>query len=280
MRFCIGAWRRKLPCLLKVVIDIFQIERQNRIIEILKSQKSVTVKELENMLFFSSATIRRDLKELEKEGRLKRTHGGAILTEGSNYEIPLAIRSEKLKNEKESIGYEASKLVSDGQTLILDSSSTVLHMVNYIKNKDDLTIITNGAKTEKELEKISKFHIYSTGGILRENSLSYIGSIANRTIGDFFADIVFFSCRSVSMERGLSDSNEQEANLRKKMIENSNISVLLCDNSKFDNNSFCLIETFDNIDYLITDSNLSDAWENYLIKKNVKLIYSFKGDKL
>jgi len=115
-------------------------------------------------------------------------------------------------------------------------------------------------KTAIKLGEHLNIKVYCTGGRLRENSLSFVGETSERFIENYFADIVFFSCRSISIQYGIFDSNEQESSLRRIMMKNSKKSVLLCDPTKFDKVSFSKVCDFTKIDYLITDAKPSDEW--------------------
>jgi DeoR/GlpR family transcriptional regulator of sugar metabolism len=253
--------------------SLFNIEREQDIINLIKETKSITVAELSSRYYISEASIRRDLTRLEKKGIIKRTYGGAVLVEGLDVEIPLFIRETEQKSAKDVIGRIAASLVKDGDTAIIDSSSTTLSMVPYLEGKNNLTVITNGAKTAIELGKHLHIKVYSTGGILRENSLSYIGEIARNSIESFFVDMLFFSCRSTSIEKGLFDSNEQEAELRRIMMQQARQVVLLCDSSKFDKVSFSKVCSFEKIHYVITDTKPSNEWMDFLNGKRVKLLH-------
>ncbi|MGE5558441.1 MAG: DeoR/GlpR family DNA-binding transcription regulator [Bacillota bacterium] len=252
---------------------MFTIERRQEILKVLRERKSATVFDLSRKFFIGEATIRRDLEKLEKAGLLKRTYGGAVLLEGLDSEIPLSIRETEQKDAKNLIGQLASGLVQDGDIIIMDSSSSTLKMAPYLKGKSKLTVITNGAKTAVELGELLHIKVYCTGGNLRENSLSFIGELAGRCIENFYADKVFFSCRAVSREKGLTDSNENEAVLRRIMIENSRKAILLCDHTKFDQVSFCKIGDFRLINALVTDKKPTGEWERFLNEKNVSLIH-------
>lgn len=252
---------------------MFTIERQQGIMNLLNVKKSVTVAELSQKFSIGEATIRRDLEKLEKMGLLKRTYGGALLLEGLDSEIPFSVREVEQKEAKDVIGKLASELIQDGDIIVMDSSSTTLRMVPYLKGKSKLTVITNGAKIAVELGEQLHTKVYCTGGMLRENSLSYIGELARKCIDSFFVDTLFFSCRAISVERGLTDSNEDEAELRKLMINNCKKVVLMCDYTKFDQVSFCKICNFDKIDYIVTDRKPSYNWIEFFNKMDVKLVF-------
>ena len=252
---------------------MFAIERQESILNILKSSKSASVSELSRIFFIGEATIRRDLEKLEKKGLIRRTYGGAVLLEGLGTEIPLSVREAEQKDEKEAIGRNAAHQVQDGDTIIMDSSSTTLKMVPYLKGKKGLTVITNGARTAVDLGELLHIKVYCTGGSLRENSLSYIGELARRCMDSFHADKLFFSCRALSLEKGLSDSNEDEAELRRLMMKSSKKAVLLCDHTKFDQVSFCKIGDLDLVQCIVTDRKPSRQWIQYAEKLGIQLIY-------
>lgn len=252
---------------------MFPVERQQAIVQILKDKKSMTVTELSKTLFIGEATIRRDLEKLAKANLLQRTHGGAVLEEGLDREIPLAVRESAQISAKNLIGTLAAQLVHDGDTIIIDSSSTSLKMVAAMRTKERLTVITNGAKAVLELGESHLVRVYCTGGVLRENSLSFIGQQARAAIENYSADCLFFSCRGLSIEKGLTDSSEEEAELRRVMAQSSRKVVLLCDHTKFDTISFCKVMDFKSIHYLITDRKPDARWSEFLAKKDIQVLY-------
>jgi DeoR/GlpR family transcriptional regulator of sugar metabolism len=249
------------------------LERQNEIINILKEKKSVSVDELAKNLFIGQATIRRDLDTLQKQNLIKRTYGGAVLLEGLNIEIPLYVRENEHTVEKETIGQKAAELVHDNDILILDSSSTTYSMIQFLKAKENLTIITNGIKTTMALGETLHPKVYCTSGRLRENSLSLVGELAKKCISNFQVDTLFFSCRGIMKNIGTLDSSDDEAELRKEMIKISRTIVLLCDSTKFDKMAFYKVCDFNRINYIITDKQPSEEWSFFFEQRGIKLIF-------
>jgi DeoR/GlpR family transcriptional regulator of sugar metabolism len=123
-------------------------------------------------------------------------------------------------------------------------------MVPYLKDLKGLTVITNGAKTAVECAESLDAKIYCTGGLLRENSLSFIGETAKRSVDSYNTDILFFSCRALSVDKGLTDISEEEAELRSIMMKNTKKAVLLMDSSKFNTISFCNVGSMEKIDII------------------------------
>jgi len=189
---------------------MFAIERRQAIFEYLKEKKSVTVKQLSKKFFIGEATIRRDLERIGKDGMISRTYGGAVLISGTHTEVPLSVRETNKKDEKEIIAKLASKFIRNGDIIIMDSSSTAMMMIGCFGKNDDITVITNGAKTAVSLAQQTSFKVYATGGQMRENTLTYYGESANEFIDKFSADTLFFSCRALSMEKGIVDPNEED----------------------------------------------------------------------
>lgn len=212
---------------------MFYSERQQELIDILREKNRVTVHELSTMLFASEATIRRDLSVLEKEGKVKRTFGGAVLSEKEFHEVSLLLRSTQNIDAKKNIAKKAEKFLADGQVIFLDSSSSAAYMVPLLEGYRDLTVITNSPKTSIALAERNICN-YSTGGLQSNRSVSFVGGDAADFIDRFYADVLFFSCRGYDdNETLLSESSDEEAYIKKKMIKNSKKCVFLCDKSKF-----------------------------------------------
>lgn len=231
-------------------------KRQQYILSLIQAGKTAEVKELAARLYVHAATVRRDLNCLERTGQIKRTYGGAVLVEGLDAEIPLSARESRNVDKKDAICSAAAGYVKDGDTVILDSSSTTLRSIKFLTGRKNLKIITNGAKTAVLLTRLLGAVIYCTGGKMRENSLSYIGEAAAEYLKNFYADELFFSCRGLS-ERGLTDSSDEEALLRRTMLKCSRNRILLLDSTKLNVDSFYAICGADEVDHIICDDR---AW--------------------
>ena len=207
--------------------------RQKEILELLGKNSAVSVAELCETLYASAPTIRRDLQFLEKEGLIRRTHGGAMLLRGAAAESPFTIRSGENGSAKEQLAAEAEALISDGMTLFLDSSSTVLHLARRLGRFRELTVITNGIRTAEVLSDFPHLTVFSTGGRVRPHSKSFIGTAACDFIRAHRADYCFFSSQGVSEENGATEANEEEALLKRAYLAGSRKAVLLFDERKW-----------------------------------------------
>lgn len=248
-------------------------ERRNDIKRILSDHNTATVKQLSEMYYVSESTIRRDLGKIASEsGAIRRTYGGAFMLDNLSNELPINIRERENTEAKNRIAGKASELIYDGATIILDTSSTVMEIVPYLNRFDGLTVITNGIKTAYLLNSYSKITTFCTGGRLRDHNMSLIGSAACARLEEINADIAFISCRGFTTEKGVTEASDEEAQVKKAMINAAGKTILLCDSSKIGlvlMNRVCRTES---LYAIVTDSGLSDPDTDTLKKIGVKLI--------
>lgn len=237
------------------------LERQNRILEILAKKQAITVDDLCATLYSSGATIRRDLQILESNGLIRRTHGGAVHIDSTARDFPLTLRENENAAAKEQIAQKALAMIKDGQTLFMDASSTVCHLARRLSGFQGIRVITNGLKTASILSDADGVEVYSTGGRLRENAMSFTGNQAMDFVRNFNADLAFISCRGVDPEIGITDSDESEANLKRVYIRNAKHVILLCDNSKLGKQYFCKVGPIGAIYKIITNGQLPTDYQ-------------------
>ena len=235
--------------------------------------KSVLVPELAKMFDVTTETIRGDLEKLEKQGVLIRTYGGATLACGSETEISVFDREVINFEGKQRIGRRAASIIKDGETIFLDASTSSLHIAQNIKGKSSLTVITNSERIVSELANCDKIRVIATGGLLMPKNMSYVGRIVESTIREhYFANKVFFSCRGATLSRGLTESNEAEAEIKRAMIDCSESVIFLCDHTKIGKIGVPVISDFSRIDFVITDVKMTDEWRSHLEKNDINLI--------
>lgn len=245
-------------------------QRHQKIVELVNERSSIRVTELSEIFSVTEETIRRDLEKLEKETKLKRSHGGAVSLQEDDSEIHFSERVITNVNEKKVIAYEAAKRIVEGDRIILDASTTAWYMSKALPNIP-LTVITNSTKVVMELSKKEKIEVISTGGRLLSKSLSFVGPIAEKSLTMYHVNKTFLSCKGIHLEEGLSDSNEGQALLKKKMIERSDAVILMVDSSKFGKLAFSLIVPPSEVDEVITDREIDEASRKLLEKRNVKV---------
>ena len=210
---------------------MFYSERQQELLALLKKEKSMRVSAIASKLFTSESTVRRDLTALEQEGLVRRTFGGAVLCETEHTDEPLVIRNAKNTRAKGEIARRAAEHVRDGMVIFLDGSSTAAHLSPYLARFHDLTVVTNSPATSIALGECG-IRNFCTGGELSHLSVSYTGAYAVQFIGDFNADIAFISCRGLSDEGVLTESNVEFVHIKRQMMKNARRRIFICDKSK------------------------------------------------
>ena len=243
---------------------MFNVERKNTIATWLLERGRVNVAALAEALGVTKETIRRDLNELEKEGVAQRTHGGAVLAKGhedSFGDLRYGLRQRFNVPGKKAIGRAAAELVHPGDTIFLDASSTCMYMGEALCGKTGVTIITNSAYLVSQLGEEEGLTVISTGGQVRRESLTLVGSLAQQSCLAYRANKAFISPKGFRPEAGAVNGNEQETAMQRCMIERAEQMILLCDHTKF---------TRPEIKTMITDTPLPRAWAGAM--EGVRLI--------
>ncbi len=251
---------------------MFAEERRNRLLQMLNEKRSLSVPEAALAFTVTEETIRRDLKLLESSGFLQRTHGGAFLADDAKSEPSLAVRQGINMAGKDRIARCAANLVLDGDTVILDASTSALSLARHLRHKKNLTVITNAEKIVMELSTCVDITLIATGGILRHQSLSYVGRAAENMLSCLQADKAFLSCRGFNPLRGFTDSSEPESEIRRQMIRRSQQIIYLCDHTKMDRVGFVTTATLQEVDILVIDASLPEGWGPLFGKAGISVL--------
>ena len=176
------------------------LERRNLILEKLQAEKRVVVSELSQLYDVSEETIRRDLDKLEKEGLAIKSYGGAVINEDVSIDLPFNVRKNQNVTGKQKMAELAASLVKDGDHIFLDASTTAVFVAKALKEKERLTVITNSMEILLELADVSGWNIISTGGVMKEGYLAFLGSKTDESIRSYYVDKVIFSCKALDLE--------------------------------------------------------------------------------
>jgi len=247
------------------------IERRSQILSTIEAEKSVLVVELAKKYDVTEETIRRDLEKLEKEGFVKKTYGGAVLTENLSAELPYRIREKTNEAQKLIVAQKVFDLVEVGENIMLDASSTCVFIARKLKEKGKLTIITNSVEILLECADCENLNLIATGGTLRGSSLSLVGQAAVRSIGKFTADKAVISCKGLDFDKGIMESDISEAEIKKAMAENSKQLILAVDNSKFNRLSFVKSLAWQQVNTITADS-APNEWSQFFKKNQIKFV--------
>lgn len=247
-------------------------ERRSRIISLLAQQGKVKVNELSSEFGVSEVTIRRDLASLEKDGLIERTHGGAVFSTKSRFELSFDQKASKNMEEKIRISKEALALIEDGDTIMLDSGTTTFQLAKRLKTKKNLTVVTNAINMAPELSAVPDLTLVILGGFFKPSTGATIGPMTIRNLQDMHVDKFFIGCNAITIKGGLMTADMNDAETRRAMINSAAQVIMLADSSKFGKLSFCSIAPADAIDVIITDSNLDSHTIDAFQKKGIKVI--------
>ncbi len=247
--------------------------RSQEILKLLKEKTYCSVEELSHILYASEATIRRDLKKLQTDGLIHRTRGGAYPLQDSQLEWPVHYKIRDNSDKKERIADLALKLVSPGQTLFLDSSSTSIALARRLTEIRGVTVLTNGLITACLLAPAPGITVYTTCGKVQPQLLSLSGPDAADFISRHHADLAFVSCRGLSSSSGITDYDEDNALVKRAYKNHADKTVLLADDSKFSRHFFHRTFEFSEISSIITNSPPPPDIAGICSRLNVNVIF-------
>ncbi len=250
------------------------VSRRAGILEELEGKGEVSVKDLSHMFEISEVTIRNDLAQLEKQNMLIRARGGAIKIKfyriGNDPSI--SQKQKEFLKEKQRIAKAAVSLISDGDTIVLDSGSTTTEIAKNLKQFSNLTIITNALNIASILSEYEGINIFMPGGSLRKKSLSLVGVLADENFEKFYCDKLFLGADGIDTKHGLSTPDSEEAHLNQIMIKIAKKVIVVADSSKFQRRRFAFIGPVSDLDVVITDSGLTEEDKIRLEKNEIEVI--------
>lgn len=247
-------------------------ERMKQILAFIEEKGSAQVRQLAKFQQVSEATIRRDLIELEKLGSIKRTHGGAVISgRSTSFERVYQEKMVMQAAEKKRIGREAAKYVGDGDTLFLDSGTTIYQLAQQLEDKKNLTVITNDLCIANTTVLHPSSDLIVTGGIRREYYNVLVGSITENFVRRLRVDKMFLSADAVDPEFGVSNANFIEAEIKTLMVNAGKEVILLADKTKFGKTALTRVCYLNEVNRIITDSGVPQAIVQKIAEQGVTL---------
>lgn len=248
-------------------------ERRQLIAASLKGEKRVSVGELSRTFGVSEETIRRDLEKLELDGIARRTYGGALYNEDERKETPYDIRKRSDVEAKAAIAQIAAGLISDGEYIMLDESSTSFFVACRLKTLRDLTVITNSMEVVEEIAPVQGWTVLCTGGQKRAGAPSFAGHQAESMVRSYHVDTAIISCGSLDLAAGFTDRHEDTALIKRAMMASARRVILVADHSKFDRVAFAGIGGLNQLSCMVTDVEPDERWKQAFETYGVKLLY-------
>lgn len=237
---------------------LYAEERKLKILDLINENNKVSVIQLRDFFNVSGATIRNDLRELESSNLLKRTHGGAIVKSKTGFELDSQHKEGSFQAEKERIAEKALDLVEDGDTIILDTGTTTLELAKRLSDKRNLTVVINDIQIARYLEEIEDINIIFIGGAIRKKFHCTVGTLGTRIISELTVDKAFMATNGISLKKGATTPEINQAETKKAMIAIANKIIVLCDSSKIGRSSFAQFADIQQVDIIITDSGIED----------------------
>jgi len=263
-------------------LSLLAEERKMAILEECKQTGKVKVVTLAGRFQVSEETIRRDLDALERMGKLKRVYGGAVLKSYDNGEPPYHQRQVLYRDAKEMIGKSAAELLKDGDTVVIDTGTTVLELAKAIQGRKRLTLITNSLPvaavlTESLNQQRFTGNVIMLGGEINAEQQAISGHFSAKMLEQFSVDKAFISIGGISLRWGISDYDLNESLLSQVMIQVAKEVIVLADHSKIGVRAFCQIAELEAIDMVICDQPYPKAWKKELESKGVHWMTAIPG---
>lgn len=250
---------------------LFVEERQRRILEQLRRESRVSVNQLSDILGVSAVTIRSDLRALESNGQLKRTYGGAVPVSGevTTPELSFDVRLRRNHAEKDAIARAAVKYVQDGDSVMLDASTTAYAIIPYLKAKQRLVVVTNSLMVAQAFLDAPHITVQMPGGRLRRDSISLVGHPDE--LPDIHINIGFFGTRGISISAGITDSDPDEVAMKRAMLDRCVKVVVVSHHDKFDRVAPFSFATLERINVLLTTRTAPQTTIDALRERGIQI---------
>jgi len=234
-------------------------------------QRRLSVTEIVEQFSISEATARRDLETLASQGKAQRVHGGVIAVEEAPPELPILQREGEQVDEKSSIGRAAAELIADGETVFLGSGTTVLEVAKHLRDRKNLTVITNSLPVLNALAGGKDITIVSLGGQLRESELSFIGHITEQALAELRVDKVIMGTRGISLEHGLTNDYLPETLTDRAILKIGQTVIIVADHTKVNRVATALLASLKTMHVFVTDADAEKKFLQSLKKLGINI---------
>lgn len=247
-------------------------ERHAAIMDMLIQQNSIPVSDMSERLQVSSVTIRKDLTELERAKKLYRSHGKAILISPYINNRNVNVKEKLCIEEKRLIGRVAASLITNDDSIMLASGTTMHALARSIEVKHKITVVSASLQASEILAGNENVEIIQLGGILRHSSLSVVGSYAETILSNFFCSKLFLGVDGIDLEFGITTTDMREANLNQQMMRAAQKTIVLADSTKFGRRGFSKIADMEEVDLIITDSHVKPATVKRIEEMGIEIV--------
>ena len=254
-------------------------QRREKILELIREDGSAKVINLARIFKVSEVTVRQDLEKLEQDGYIKREHGGAFLTNVEDSVKSFIPLNRENLDKKQILGKKAAELIETGDTIILDSGSTITEIAKNLIGRKGITIITNALNIALILGTEPGIEVIVTGGEFKPPTLSLTGQKAADFFEDIHVDKLFLATAGISLRSGLTYPSISDIVVKKAMIDAADVTYLVADSTKFGKNAFASLGALSLINYIITDEDIDPDHVQLFHDHEIELIIAEKTNK-
>lgn len=245
--------------------------RLNEMEQYILGKEHVSLEELSEEFHVSMNTVRRDIAELLNHGNVRKVYGG-VSSNLVSRPLGFSVREQKNIDAKRIIGQMASRMVSDGSSIFLDSGSTTPKLLRHLNEKNGVTVITHSLTALSEAATLPNLNVIALGGIYTPSTSSFTGISTLDSLSRLSIQTIFISATGVTVESGLTNSTYMEAEIKRNVVQRGNRVVLMADQSKFDHSaviSFCQLEQ---LYAIVTDKMPAQPYLDVIERHGIKLI--------
>jgi len=251
-----------------------KINRLRKIQELLEEKKSISINDLCATFDVSKNTIRRDIAELEKRGTINKVYGGIVLQEHEDPQekAPAAQENSADKLHKQKIARMAASLVQDDDVIYIDSGTTTMHMMPYLEDKHNITIVTASIHVINIAAASAKFNLIATGGTIYAPTKAFVGPSVLNCLKQYNISKIFISSTGISIEKGLTTASPLECDIKRYLVDKPGKKILMVDSTKIDAASLISFCNLDEIDCIVVDKELPLRYKAFFAKYNIEVI--------
>lgn len=257
---------------MEVKPSISNIERQEQLLRFVRHHQRATVAQISQRFSVSLATARRDLEALAKRSEIERFHGGAKALCQAPPEAPVLLRSKEQAEEKRRIGRATTELIKDGETVFLGSGTTVLEVARHLRDRRNLTVITNSLLVINMLADLPDITLVGLGGVLRQSEMSMIGHLTEQALAEVNAQKTVIGIHALDVERGLTNDYLPETMTDRAILARNGEKIVVADHTKCGRISTASVAPITAMDKLVTDSQTPPDFVAALRAKGIEVV--------
>lgn len=255
---------------------LFENQRAQALLRDLLRDGKITVEQMARTYAVSPSTIRRDLRDLERAGLLRRTHGGAVLVEPTLYEpfrhvSSFSEQERRCAAEKRRIGLAAAEMIADGEIVSIGAGTTTTQVARGIRHRRNITVVTNAVNIAMELSHRSDLKIFMAGGFLSSDWFAMVGAAAIQSISEMFVDKIFLGVDGIHLQHGITTNYADQAAIHRQMLKQAEYRVIVADHRKLNVTGTALICPLNEINLLITDKGATQSTLDPFLNKGIKI---------